>query len=43
MSQKMADYLKQHPRMAGVLFTILLLLSQAGTALANNAGSINGP
>jgi hypothetical protein len=43
MSQKMADYLKQHPRMTGVLFTMLLLLSQAGTALANNAGSINGP
>ncbi|SEO53481.1 hypothetical protein SAMN04487948_103121 [Halogranum amylolyticum] len=43
MNETMAAYLKQHPRMTGVLFTMLLLLSQAGTALANNSGAINGP
>jgi hypothetical protein len=33
----MAAYLKEHPRMTGVLFTILLLLTQAGSVAA--AGS----
>lgn len=34
-------YLADHPRMIGVLFTMLLLLAQAGTAAAgmsSNAG-----
>ncbi|WP_449271665.1 DUF7503 family protein [Halogranum gelatinilyticum] len=39
----MATYLKQNPRLTGVLFTTLLLLSQAGSVVANNAGSIRGP
>lgn len=30
-----ATYLKEHPRMAGVLFTLLLLLSQSGSAVAS--------
>lgn len=34
-------YVAEHPKMAGVLFTILLLLSQAGTVAAG--GSIYGP
>jgi len=39
----MADYLAEHPRMVGVLFTITLLLMQAGNAAANNSASISGP
>lgn len=37
-----ATYLKDHPRMSGVLFTLLLLLSQAGSAAAIGATS-GGP
>lgn len=37
-----ATYLKNHPRMSGVLFTLLLLLSQSGSALAAGATS-SGP
>lgn len=29
-------YLAEHPRMTGVLFTLLVLLSQAGNAAASN-------
>ncbi|WP_192918544.1 DUF7503 family protein [Salinigranum salinum] len=36
-------YLTDHPRMMGALFTIVLLLSQAGSALAGNAGVTSGP
>jgi hypothetical protein len=38
----MAAYLKEHPRMIGVLFTILFVLSQAGNAAAAG-GSVHGP
>jgi len=39
----MASFLKDHPRMTGVLFTALLLLSEAG-AVAAAGGSTNvGP
>lgn len=39
----MAEFLKDHPRMTGVLFTMLLLLSEAG-AVAATSGSTNvGP
>lgn len=38
-----ADYIAQNPRMAGILFTICLLLSQAGNAAAANATTISGP
>ena len=31
-------YLAQHPRMMGVLFTLLLLLTQVGTAVASTSG-----
>ncbi|MDX1748007.1 MAG: hypothetical protein R3324_18905 [Halobacteriales archaeon] len=33
----------EHPKMAGVLFTTLLLLSEAGTALAGHGSSYPGP
>ncbi len=32
--KEMTQYLTNHPRMIGALFTIVLLLSQAGTAAA---------
>lgn len=38
-----AAYLAEHPKMTGVLFTAMLLLSQAGTVAANNSGCISGP
>jgi hypothetical protein len=43
MSEKgKAQYFAQHPRMIGVLFMVLLLLSQAG-AVAAGGGAISGP
>ncbi|WP_336022529.1 DUF7503 family protein [Halobellus salinisoli] len=42
-SNAVAQYLANHPRAMGVLFTALLLLSQAGTVVAGNHGAINGP
>lgn len=39
-----ASYLAEHPRMIGVLFTALLLLSQAGTVIAGTGGgTTSGP
>ena len=38
----MSDFLAQHPRMIGVLFTLLIVLSQAGTATAASNSHI-GP
>ncbi|WP_256360024.1 MULTISPECIES: DUF7503 family protein [Haloprofundus] len=38
-----ASYLRDHPRMIGVLFTMTLLLSQAGAVAANHSICINGP
>jgi hypothetical protein len=43
MHESVADYLAEHPKMAGVLFTALLLLSQAAPAAANVAVSDPGP
>lgn len=37
----LTKYLKKHPRMIGVLFTIMLVLSQAGTVAAG--GLYTGP
>jgi hypothetical protein len=37
----LTTYLRENPRMTGVLFTIMLLLSQAGNAAAA-AGYTNG-
>lgn len=36
-------YLSEHPRMTGVLFTLLLLLTQAGSAVAGNKVVYAGP
>ncbi|MFC7154822.1 hypothetical protein ACFQPA_05050 [Halomarina halobia] len=38
-----AEYVAEHPKMAGVLFTVLLLLSQAGTAMAGWGTANPGP
>ncbi|WP_425492715.1 DUF7503 family protein [Halosolutus amylolyticus] len=38
----LTQYLKNHPRMIGVLFTMMLVLSQAGTVAAINS-SYHGP
>jgi hypothetical protein len=38
-----AEYLSNHPRAMGVLFTALLLLSQAGSVAAGNNAGIYGP
>jgi hypothetical protein len=37
---ELATYLKNNPRMMGVLTTILLLLTSAGNAAAANSGTI---
>ena len=37
------DYIAQNPRMAGVLFTICLLLTQTGNAAAANMSTTVGP
>lgn len=39
----MTDYLESHPRMIGALFTMMLLLSQAGSVAAGNNVSQVGP
>ena len=40
---KVADYLEEHPRMMGALFTICLLLMEAGNAAANCCSTTSGP
>jgi hypothetical protein len=39
----LAAYLAEHPKMTGVLFTMTLLLAQAGSAAAAAAASNPGP
>lgn len=38
-----ASYLAEHPRMIGVLFTMMLLLTQAGNAAAGGGSTLIGP
>ena len=40
MGDELATYLKNNPRMIGVLATIMLLLTSAGNVAAANSGSI---
>ncbi|WP_197052348.1 DUF7503 family protein [Halobellus rufus] len=42
-SNAVVQYLADHPRAMGVLFTALLLLSQAGAVAAGNHTGISGP
>ena len=37
------QYLADHPKMSGVLFTMLMLLSQAGTVMAGHGTTNPGP
>lgn len=37
------DFLAEHPRMSGALFTLVLLLSQASPAIAGGSVSEVGP
>jgi hypothetical protein len=41
--ETMRSYVASNPRITGVLFTMLLLLSQAGSAAAGGCGIIAGP
>lgn len=36
-------YLAKNPKMIGVLFTLVLLLSQAGNVAAGSGGAVAGP
>jgi hypothetical protein len=42
-SGTIASYLKENPRMMGALFTLVLLLSQAGSVAGAAAGTTSGP
>ncbi|MFC6905077.1 DUF7503 family protein [Halalkalicoccus tibetensis] len=42
-NESIKTYLANHPRMTGVLFTALLLLTQAGNAAASHAVTTAGP
>lgn len=42
-SSTMKAYLAEHPKMVGVLFTMMILLSQAGAAVAGTGATTNGP
>jgi len=37
-----ADWLAEHPRLIGALFTAMLLLASWGMAAANNVATTNG-
>ena len=41
-STSMSEYLADHPRMIGALFTLFVLLSQAGTVAAGTSSQV-GP
>lgn len=40
--ESISEYLAQHPKMIGALFTITLLLTQAGSVMANG-GAVPQP
>lgn len=40
---ELQSYLAEHPKMMGVLFTMMLFLSQAGSVAASNVADISGP
>lgn len=42
-TNSVSAFVAQHPKMAGALFTMMLLLTQAGGAIAGGASAINGP
>lgn len=42
-SERTSTYVASNPRLMGVLYAVLLLLSQSGTAAAGGCGIITGP
>lgn len=40
---KMAEFLKDHPRLMGALFTLVVLISQAAPVIADNTTGTGGP
>lgn len=40
---KLASYLADHPRMMGALFTLMVLLTKAGSVAADHGGTVDGP
>ena len=40
---KIGSYLRNHPRMIGALFMMMLLLTQAGNVAAANGSVVAGP
>ncbi|WP_255359111.1 hypothetical protein [Haladaptatus sp. R4] len=42
-NRDLTTYLAENPRMIGVLFTIVLLLTQAGSVAGAWAGHVRGP
>lgn len=40
---KLKSYLAEHPRMIGALFTLSVLIGQAGTVVATKASATRGP
>ncbi len=38
-----AEFLKEHPRMLGVLFTLTVLMSQVGSVAAGGTSGFAGP
>lgn len=41
-AENLVTYLEQHPRMMGILFTICLLLAQAGPVVAGDGCDVCG-
>ncbi|MFC7175747.1 DUF7503 family protein [Halosegnis marinus] len=42
-ASSVSEFVAQHPKMAGALFTMMLLLTQAGGVMAGNSNPIVGP
>ena len=40
---KVAEFLKEHPRMMGVLFALTVLMAQTGSVVADNGYATAGP
>lgn len=38
-----SEFLRDHPRFMGALFTLLLLLTQAGSTIAGQSSTVAGP
>ena len=43
MNGKLAQFLTNHPRLLGVLFGLVVLLTQGGAAIAQECANCSGP